>query len=869
MLISWLLFVCSVIPISGHLTIQIKREAFEDEVNIIKRFNVLHVLGNHTYLVGETGRTASRSLVEKDPFVTVLPKRRLHVKYHPGVHKLIIAASIPVDALLEDITANLPKDHFKVIKALDSFSGEYVFLLKVEGDGIFFNETAHRLSIHPHVIWVDIFHPTKHHADFAYAIMTQSSDHIFDNYDTTFLNDPNEILTIGDTGLDFHHCAFQPQETDPLKFVYNGRNRNEIARSIPLELGQNNKVLAYIANEFFDFSGGSVRLVHTDFTDNTGGHGTHVAGIAAGNFANCPQRKNGPKQNLPSAVRLLMLDFERSKGPSNSLNTSQKTNEEEGSLLVPPLLFPLLSISYEAGSRVISNSWGSETCEYTHYSMEIDRFIYLHDDYVVLFAAGNSGPKLETVTSPGTFKNGIAIGASQTSALAFLQSSKEQWEDGINRVPSSGVVEGASPDNIAAFSSRGPTCDGRLKPDLVAPGEYILSAWAHEINHDLYLWMRGTSMACPAVARIVLICRSILRKRYNLPKPSAALVKNILITTATHQTGYSSKWYVNGLTGKYGSKIDSLKRLDVNDEGYGLVNLKPLIDDEIEFYDRLPIKSYERPHKLRYRTSQNGIISIGLVWTDPPAHIHSKKILVNDLNLFVRVSFNNKTRRLIYGNEFELPDELNNVERVRFSVLENEDIEIIIAAHGHVTVLPPNSVQHYTLALHPRQLLISIPEPNDESKNSCYLDDPPWHCTNIFVPLGEVPCLNGQYSIADCWTPCQNTSRHCNCYRHQPCGEYGKSGDLKFSHCQNGNLTTCSFQYGWTRAKHERNPGISGFLNVLSSDAQIDRGLWAIFFSISVVFTILLLLSTSYLMWRQDYHFMNSRYRRPLISYAV
>jgi subtilisin family serine protease len=90
-----------------------------------------------------------------------------------------------------------------------------------------------------------------------------------------------------------------------------------------------------------------------------------------------------------------------------------------------------------------------------------------------------------------------------------------------------GSVHRESPHlyGISYFSSRGPTADGRRKPDVVAPGEKIVSANAAFETEEDYVAMSGTSMACPQVSGVLAAFLSVRREFIGRPD----MVKRILL----------------------------------------------------------------------------------------------------------------------------------------------------------------------------------------------------------------------------------------------------------------------------------------------------------------------------------------------------
>ena len=115
-------------------------------------------------------------------------------------------------------------------------------------------------------------------------------------------------------------------------------------------------------------------------------------------------------------------------------------------------------------------------------------------------ANGNTGDLgSETVGSPATAKNVISVGSTFNTKQSWLETKEEYWvEEGGCPGP---TVDGLDNHHLAYFSSRGPTDDGRQKPDILAPGSPIVSARAG--SPDGYMVRHGTSMSAPLVAGIV------------------------------------------------------------------------------------------------------------------------------------------------------------------------------------------------------------------------------------------------------------------------------------------------------------------------------------------------------------------------------
>ncbi|HEY9060570.1 MAG TPA: kelch repeat-containing protein [Pseudobacteroides sp.] len=376
----------------------------------------------------------------------------------------------------------------------------------------------------------------------------------------------------------------------------------------------------YNNNLHSDFSGRVTKIIDKNSGDgsDSNGHGTHTAGSVLGNG----QMSGGKIKGTAPKAKLIVQDI---------------IPDSLGSIRFSETLYDLLKEAYENGARIHTNSWGSsEGGSYTENSINVDKFIWDNKDMTVLFSAGNDGRSgASSVGSPGTAKNCITVGASE------------------NFRPYMPIEEGLSksddPDERAIFSSYG--CkDGRIKPDVVAPGSYIASTRSSVVQYSSnysentnYEFKSGTSMATPLTAGSVAVIREYIQKTLGINNPSAALIKAFIINGALTY-GYT------------------------NEKGWGKVNIYDSLLATKVIDQNSTIKTGQ---KLTYESSLNVTstdkpLKVSLVWTDYPGSVSASKALVNDIDLKV-ISPDGK---VIYrGNDFTSPfnseaDRLNNVETV-------------------------------------------------------------------------------------------------------------------------------------------------------------------------------------------------------------
>ena len=355
---------------------------------------------------------------------------------------------------------------------------------------------------------------------------------------------------------------------------------------------------------------------------DTNGHGTHVAGSVLGNgrmSGSAPLTNTYPDDSYTGIAPEAKLYF-------------QATDDFEVELAT------IFQEAYDKDVRIHSNSWGTSRCYYSISSQDIDQFSWDYKDFLILFAASNDGLDLDqdgvidlySLSTEATAKNSISVGASEDlhldSSIYARSYTSPIYEDEMSN----------NPMGLAAFSSRGPTLDGRFKPEVVAPGTDVMSVYSTksaDYTDEHYLSESGTSMATPLTAGACALLREYLIKKENFSNPSAALVKATLLNGA-----------VDISPGQYGTEEyqETQKRPDFA-QGFGRVNVAGSINAEEDFehlyYDittDAPADSDYKKELLFDVTDNGGKFATTMTWTDYPGAPLSEGKLVNDLDLRIK-----------------------------------------------------------------------------------------------------------------------------------------------------------------------------------------------------------------------------------------
>jgi subtilisin family serine protease len=371
------------------------------------------------------------------------------------------------------------------------------------------------------------------------------------------------------------------------------------------------------------------------------GHGTHVSGTVLGSGALSPGGVS--YAGIAPEARLVVQSF--------------STGGSYFDCFPPDMSF--VAKAYAAGARVQNASWGMPVGSmYTDFERMLDDVLWQHKDLLMVVAAGNAGSDLNKdgvidqygISSPGTAKNVLSVGASENnrpptgSTCAPLESGIPQqnqcWGRQYDSAPFFDDFTSDNPNGMAAFSSRGPALDGRIKPEIVAPGSNVISSASHStsavypygrVNGD-YAYDNGTSMSTPMVSGLAALVRQWLGQARHMTNPSAAMVKALLLNGAVDLSpGQYGTGGQREIPGKWPNNVEGWGRASLPGSlelsgGQGLW----LLDERAGIVRSGVVAFYT------LQVSAGQPLRFTLAWTDYPASPVAGRTLVNDLDLEIQ-----------------------------------------------------------------------------------------------------------------------------------------------------------------------------------------------------------------------------------------
>lgn len=390
------------------------------------------------------------------------------------------------------------------------------------------------------------------------------------------------------------------------------------------------------------------------------GHETFMGAVIAGNDNTSPAGTNGSisgasyRGMAPGAKLYPMSLFEG--GFTNFAHEFLITNS-----------------SMASNIYIVNNSWGYPIPAYDIYSAIYDEAVRdsnparTNDQPMThVFAAGNLGSgnsgglggAPDSILSPATAKNVITVGALEQFRLIVATNDPLS----VARTDSDDqVLDTSSRGNVGA-GLEGPS--GRLKPDLVAPGAYVVSARAatftnvtdadNQLGSSQFRYESGSSVAAAKVSGLLALMQEYFGANYTRTnKP--ALNKALLINRA-RTAGPAYDVAVNNLVSHQGWGLPSLSNTLPTAAAFRfLTNTAPngaarivAVEESAYITNHLASGQY---HAFNVTvpgsaTSVTNTLRVTLAWTDPPGNPVASTKLVNDLDLYI-------TNIVANGREFE------------------------------------------------------------------------------------------------------------------------------------------------------------------------------------------------------------------------
>jgi hypothetical protein len=497
----------------------------------------------------------------------------------------------------------------------------------------------------------------------------------------------NQIVGVGDSGLDMESCFFSDRA-----------GGNDTALTLVRARGPNNTVYNYPTHrkvvQYAAYADG--------ITNEIGAHGTHVAGSVAGSLDESSDLVNASLTRGSNTIDSKPANYHQGMAPEARIAFF-----DMGKWDVPRSIFPpedygeMFEVARSVGAFIHTNSWGGYEIGYDTGCQSMDRYVFEHQDFLPLFAAGNQGREGEgSVGSPATAKNLVSVGAAAASSRswALLQGDLYKIPSLTCNSNANGAIEQCG-GWMAEFSSTGPTHDGRIKPDVAAPGQYIFSASSSRSQSSWNITSvgidnfatggntcnltpkAGTSMATPVTAGAVALVRQFFMDGFypsgtknaaDAFVPMGALLKAMLINGAGYMSGNATKVGFNGANStfasfKLGSKPDMYQgfgeikltgsvKVDGNKNGEHSV----VIDGDMAKMPTFSATGQRKTYSVYLGNATANMMRATLVWFEPEAALAATRVLVNDLDLTVTAP----NGKVYFPNGAAAADRLNTVEQV-------------------------------------------------------------------------------------------------------------------------------------------------------------------------------------------------------------